>query len=235
MKKLITFSLWGDDPFYLDGAYKNVELAKEIYPDWICRFYIAGKNTPIEVVDRLMEYDNVEVIVKDEVGTSNSMMWRFTACDDEDVECFISRDTDSRLSVREKEAVDEWMESDKNFHVMRDHPYHTTAIMGGMWGMKRTARINMRLKIQQFVNGNYHADSKGSDQAFLWGLIWPLAIEDNVTHDPFHSENKPFPTVERDPDAMVYFVGEAVKADDTLWSQADRDVLDKWIVDRVAI
>lgn len=227
MKRLITFSLWGDNPFYLEGAFKNAELAKEIYPDWICRFYVAGKNTPSEVIERLEAYDNTEVVVMDEEGTPNSMMWRFTACDDEDVECFISRDTDSRLSVREKEAVDEWMESDKNFHVMRDHPYHTTAIMGGMWGMKRTARMNMGLKIQQFLNGNYHKDAKGADQAFLWGLVWPLAMTDNITHDPFYTENAPFPTPERDPNAMVYFVGEAVREDDTIWSQADRDVLDK--------
>jgi hypothetical protein len=58
-------------------------------------------------------YDNTEVVVMDEEGTPNSMMWRFTACDDDDVEMFISRDTDSRLSIREKEAVDEWIESGK--------------------------------------------------------------------------------------------------------------------------
>ena len=109
----------------------------------------------------------------DEEGTPNSMMWRFTACDDEDVECFISRDTDSRLSLREKEAVDEWLESDKNFHIMRDHPYHVTAIMGGMWGMKRTARINMKFKVEKFINGKFHEDKKGVDQAFLWGVMYP--------------------------------------------------------------
>ena len=37
--KLITFSLWGQDPKYLVGAIRNAELASEIYPDWICRFY----------------------------------------------------------------------------------------------------------------------------------------------------------------------------------------------------
>ena len=40
MKKIISFSLWGDIPTYTEGAIKNVQLAKEVFPDWICRFYI---------------------------------------------------------------------------------------------------------------------------------------------------------------------------------------------------
>ena len=227
MKRLITFSLWGDDPFYTTGAYRNAELAKEIYPDWICRFYVAGKNTPQEVIDKLESYDNTEVVVMDEEGTPNSTMWRFTACDDDDVELFISRDTDSRLSIREKEAVDEWIESGKNFHIMRDHPYHVAAIMGGMWGMRKGAMRGMKNQIENFIRGGYHVDKKGADQAFLWGIVWPIAISENLTHDPFFTENAPFPTPERDPEAMVYFVGESVREDDTLWSQADRDVLDR--------
>ena len=232
MKKVISFSLWGSDPFYIDGAYKNIELAKEIYPDWVCRFYVATKNTTEEVIQKIESDENAEVVRMDEEGTSNSMMWRFTPCDDDDVELFISRDTDSRLSMREKEAVDEWLESDKNFHIMRDHPYHVTAIMGGMWGMKRDAKINMKYKTEKFIAGGYHEDKKGSDQAFLWGVIWPLAMEDNVTHDPFFTENAPFPTVERNPNDVVYYVGECVRADDTLWSQSDRDAVDQGETER---
>ena len=36
MKKIISFSLWGDILTYTQGAIKNVELAKEVFPDWIC-------------------------------------------------------------------------------------------------------------------------------------------------------------------------------------------------------
>ena len=41
MKKLICFSLWGDDSTYTIGAIKNADLAKKHYPGWICRYYIA--------------------------------------------------------------------------------------------------------------------------------------------------------------------------------------------------
>jgi hypothetical protein len=32
--KVIAFSLWGNDAKYGIGAIKNVELARQIYPDW---------------------------------------------------------------------------------------------------------------------------------------------------------------------------------------------------------
>ncbi len=34
MNKVISFSLWGDNPKYTIGAIKNAELSKTIYPDW---------------------------------------------------------------------------------------------------------------------------------------------------------------------------------------------------------
>ena len=44
----------------------------------------------------------------------------------------LSRDSDSLLNIREKKAVDEWIKSDKSFHIMRDHKYHKTRILAGM-------------------------------------------------------------------------------------------------------
>ena len=38
MKKVISFSLWGDNPKYTIGAIKNAELIDTIYPGWIGRF-----------------------------------------------------------------------------------------------------------------------------------------------------------------------------------------------------
>jgi len=41
MKKVISYSIWGDNPKYATGAIK-------IYPDWICRFYV-GQSVPNEI------------------------------------------------------------------------------------------------------------------------------------------------------------------------------------------
>ena len=42
----------------------------------------------------------------------------------------------SRFSARESAAVSEWLSSDLPFHIMRDHNYHNSRILAGMWGAK---------------------------------------------------------------------------------------------------
>ena len=44
-KKVISFSLYGNDPKYCVGAIKNAKLAKYIYPDWVCRFKVKVSHT----------------------------------------------------------------------------------------------------------------------------------------------------------------------------------------------
>jgi len=135
MKKIITFSLWGDNPFYTVGAIRNAELAKEFYPDWICRFYI-GNSTPQDVIDKLDSFDNTEIVLMNTDEGWDGMFWRFYPVTDSDVDVMISRDVDSRITYREAAAVNEWLESGKTLHIMRDHPMHTEPIMGGMWGCR---------------------------------------------------------------------------------------------------
>ena len=132
MKKVISYSLWGDNPIYTHGALRNLEMAKEIYPEWTCRFYL-DKNVPEDIVTKLKE-GGAEVYKYMKDGDWYAMFWRFLPASDPKVDVMISRDCDSRLTVREKEAVEEWLKSDKLFHIMRDHPYHKTEILGGMQG-----------------------------------------------------------------------------------------------------
>ena len=55
---------------------------------------------------------------------------------DAQVSHMVSRDLDSLLNVREAAAVQEWLESDKAFHFMRDHPAHNIEILGSGWGIR---------------------------------------------------------------------------------------------------
>jgi hypothetical protein len=54
MKKVISFSLWGDNPKYCVGAVRNAEIAPVHYPDWVCRFHV-GKSVPTQYVEALAE------------------------------------------------------------------------------------------------------------------------------------------------------------------------------------
>ena len=61
------------------------------------------------------------------------MTWRFLPLMDPTVARMLPRDSDSLITVREVEAVREWLtESNATFHLMRDHWGHcSTDILGG--------------------------------------------------------------------------------------------------------
>jgi len=201
MSNYLSFSLWGDKPIYNIGAIKNAELWKEIYPEWKMVVY-HDNSTPIEVVNKLKELD---VTVIDMTGVNvYGPFWRFFAESIPDCEYSIFRDCDSRISVREKLAVDEWINSGKSLHVMRDHPYHRIpygnnglGILAGMWGIKSKI-IPIKEMIYDFVK-----DKKfeyGIDQTFL-KKIYLIFENDRCTHDEFF-EKKPFP-IKRTPGEFI--------------------------------
>lgn len=193
MKKVIAYSLWGDDPMYWVGALKNIELCKIYYPGWICRFYI-DKNSKTELIETI-KGDNVEVILVDSKDSFHGMFWRFWASEDTDVDIFLSRDCDSRISDREVNAVNEWLESDKDFHIMRDHPYHTVPILGGMWGSRNG--LMRKIGIIKLIESWNQFQRKGIDQDFLGKCVYPLIINTTMEHSEFNlrfdGEIRPFP------------------------------------------
>ena len=203
--KLITFSLWGQDPKYLVGALKNAELAAEIYPDWVCRFYV-GQSVPAPVIFQLESLDNVQVVRRPEFGDWRGMYWRFEAASESTVDVMISRDTDSRLNLREKAAVEAWLDSDKGFHIMRDHPQHKFPVLGGMWGIKGGVLPEMSALIESFAQ----QDAYGTDYKFFAEAVLPVLDASTIMiHDEFF-DGIPFPTKRNG----LEFVGEVFDASD---------------------
>lgn len=177
--KIIAFSLWGDDSKYCIGAAKNIELARQLFPDWVCRFYV-GQSVPSETLKYLLiPRDNVEVVRMNEPGDWRGMFWRFEAASDPDCEVMISRDCDSRLSMREKLAVDEWLASDKDWHIMRDHPWHGALMLGGMWGVKGCPAMT------DWIAAWDTEDRYQTDQDFLRTTVYPMARHNVMIHASF--------------------------------------------------
>lgn len=204
MNKVISFSLWGDNPKYTIGAIKNSELAKIIYPEWTVVMHIAN-DVPLEVVDTLL--NNSVHLIRYQEGSWNSMFWRFLNADSNDI--VISRDCDSRLNYRERAAVDEWLNSNKDFHIMRDHRCHAVPILGGMWGCRNGILKGISSMISNYNKGVY--DNKWQvDQNFLRDIVYPIVKDKSIVHDEFF-EKKPFPTIRMGSE----FVGAAFNYDDT--------------------
>ena len=197
MKKIIAFSLWGNNPKYTIGAIKNAELSKSIYPGWTSRFYVS-KDVNHDIKKQLIDSGS-EVLIMPTEGDWTGMFWRFDAASDLDVEVMISRDTDSRLTEREAAAVNEWLTSDKLFHIMRDHPWHGTPILGGMWGVKAPLLRNINVLIENYAKGNFWQ----VDQNFLRDIVYPIVKNTAMVHDEFF-ERKPWPK----PRAQLEFVGQ---------------------------
>lgn len=199
MTRVIAFSLWGTNPKYTIGAVRNAELAKEIYPGWTCRFY-TGDDVPEDIENQLL--DNGAEVCSMDGSDWNGMFWRFFAADGNDI--MISRDTDSRLGLREKAAVDEWLISDKDFHIMRDHPYHKTEILGGMWGVRNGLLKGIKDMIHNYDKGSF--DNKYQvDQNFLRDIVYPLVSDNAMVHDEYFldPDRRPFPIKRMNPQDFV--------------------------------
>jgi protein O-GlcNAc transferase len=211
MKKVISFSLWGDNPIYNIGAIRNADIAKEIYPDFECWFYVHKESVPKNIIKELSKRSNVNIIYKTG-DLDKPRTWRFEAIDNPDVEIMISRDTDTRIYLREKLAVEEWLHTNKLFHIMRDHPHHQFKILAGMFGTRKIPEFNWSNNLKNY----YIKDSHFYDQNFLEELIYPLIKDSLIVHASFHKFegnlciNFPIPY-----DNEYKFVGEYVYADES--------------------
>ena len=199
VKKVISFSLWGDNTHYTVGAVINADIAKEQWPDWVCRYYVAP-TVPSAIIEELESRENTELIYMDEDESWCGMFWRFFPASDDDVDVAIFRDADSRLHIRDKVAVDEWMESDKGVHIMRDNCQHGWVMCGGLWGIKKGVLSNLRHMIEDAdLLKKDEFNKHGVDQIFLQYNIYPLIKSNAFVHDDWFpdgfvgEEKHPFP------------------------------------------
>jgi hypothetical protein len=176
MKRIVSFSLYNDRRKDVVNAVINCVLAPSIYPGWTCRFYL-DDTVPEEIVAALESFDHVELRWMRRYTSAAAMLWRFLAAGDEDVEAVIFRDADSWLSSREAVCVQAWLASGRDFHLIRDHCYHSQPMMGGMWGVRGGVLPSIGDWIAEYegMGGTY-------DQGFLADWVYPLTVGRAVVH-----------------------------------------------------
>jgi len=199
--KYISYSLWGDNKVYTYGIVENVLDANKFYNGWIVRVHY-NDTVPQNIVDWLRVQDNVELVHHPgtKAKASNSL-WRFEDLFIEDATVIV-RDTDSRFTQRELECVREWLHSNKDFHIIRDHPDHTVTILAGTLGcrnncMKYIGIPNGNRNVNQpplsFVPGLKYMhdfisnlpqerDNYMIDQAFLFMYVYPYIASNTMIH-----------------------------------------------------
>jgi len=173
---VVSYSLWGDSELYYDGAFKNIDLVKEHYPEFVTRFY-CSPSIPDKYHNKYTDNGAEVVVVEDGKDDWTGLFWRFYALEESGI--VLIRDTDSRIIQREVNAVRSWIQTKFDFHCMRDHMEHTTTpILGGMFGARNGKVANIRGLIDAWVPKN----KKGDDQEFLASQIWRQVQKDAVVH-----------------------------------------------------
>ncbi len=217
-KKVISFCLYGSNKWYSLGALKNIEEAKLIYPDFICRIYCPTHVLHLNELKKLAEAGECELIIPK--FSSPPIFWRILAAADPNIDVAIFRDCDSVVNSREKAAVDEWLNSNKTLHLMHDSKgNHGHKVMAGMWGIKKNNKINVIQELNNFfshrkykkidINDNSTGWGSGvanyfDDQDFLSAILYKKFEDDYIEH----GEELEFP--KHEPMKYGGFVGDRI-------------------------
>ena len=207
-KKIISFSLWGNIPFYDKGALANIDEANEVYPGWICRFYVHDQSS---IINQLRA-KTCEVVLMPTGSNWTPLFWRFNAANDPNVDFVIFRDCDSRVNTREAAAVAEWIKSDKLLHLMKDWPapHATETILAGMWGMRGNVIQNMSQLIVDWIKNN-NTHNKYVDQDFLRFVIWPKLKHSVMNHGVTSPAGPALPFPPHKPMKFGEYVGQPIQ------------------------
>ena len=144
---------------------------------------------PIDVIRRLKD-TNAEVIVKPKPEDIKQILfWRFQVMSDQTIDRYIVRDCDSVINEKEALAVQEWIKSEKSFHIMRDFYTHTDLILAGMFGGTVEIFEDINESISSFQK-QAHSLRTHLDQLFLRLKVWPRIKNDVLGQDSFFHDKK---------------------------------------------
>jgi hypothetical protein len=199
-RNIIAYSLWGSDTRYLDTLTSNVDVARDLFPAWQCRIY-CDRTVPSGAMTQMRSLGAQIILMPTPPVRHASLLWRFLAADDPEVDRVLFRDADAPLTVRERVAVDDWLASDKAFHVMRDWWSHTDLMLAGMWGAAG-GRLKGIKRIMEAHVARVSVPNRQIDQQFLASLVWPSIRNHTLIHDDLFGVlgARPFPPFGRLPD-----------------------------------
>ena len=214
LRTVISFSLYGNVSKYIGGLIENCKNINKIYPNFWIYVYL-GNDFDRSIMDnKFLDIKNLEFI---ETGKSGHevMSYRFFTIDRPEVGIAFSRDADSEINERDQYCINRFIESSYMFQIIRDHPMHGLAILGGTWGIKK-GLLNFHIesifneyKLKNSIN------KFGNDQDFLCDIIYPLVRNRAVVFDGYFNypnedrEQIPLP-IRIDADGTHHFVGSPV-------------------------
>lgn len=198
---VIAFSLWGKNKRYLYGALRNILLSHDLYPNWKFRYYV-DKTIPLSFRELLQELGAEVYLQTNNQSIKEKLSWRFKVANDTSVGYFLVRDVDSVINLREVNAVNEWLASEKTFHIMRDWWTHTDLILAGMWGGIAGVLPNINELLKSYTPNSM--ETPNIDQWFLRDIIWPLIKDDVLIHDRCYEFQNSLPIPGKNPKGNIH-------------------------------
>jgi tetratricopeptide (TPR) repeat protein len=182
-ENVISFSLWGNAPFYSYGAMINLVLSRTVYPGWTCRFYVDAA-VPRPCVAYLRDNGADVRNIEDEYP-GVGLFQRFLVMNDSKVGRFLVRDCDARISAAEADLVRQWIDSDLPFHAVRDHVMHNELMIGCLWAGRTDCGIDIVELMRRYFTAGPTA-KYGHDQRMLGVMLWPLIRDHCLVHDKYY-------------------------------------------------
>lgn len=134
--KVFSFCIYGTERNYYDGLLENIKIIREYYPDFEIYIYKG-------ICDPEWKFDETIKVI--ETGRSGAINMLFRYLPVNFANTGFIRDADSRMTERDIWCIQEFLKSSKEYHIIRDHFYHKSPIMGGIFGWKTPVKFEIDL------------------------------------------------------------------------------------------
>jgi hypothetical protein len=204
--KVISFCVFGSNPeIYVHGLEENLKRRDRFFPEW--QVWIYHDKSCEGLKEKYKEEDWIRWISMNEYPSNiNATMWRLLALLDEQVEYCIIRDADSRLCYVDSLLVREFIESNRELHVIHEKG-QASKVDCGMFGIWATKVAN-KDKLKYDLESQFRKDvRRGCDRDWIDRFLLPRRYKSILIHDN-NSDNRhlgigqvrPFP--EQDPEGL---------------------------------
>ena len=194
-ENIISYCLWGNEPRYQVPLLENVRILPHLFPGWTIRLYHDFTVDPAYLADLGARGVQMRpMALPPGVPIHRKLLWRFDVIADPSVKRFLIRDADSLLTVKERVAVDAWMQSRYHFHAMRDWFTHTDLLLAGMWGGVGNILPGPVELMRHYTA--WRVENDHVDQDMLAETVWPTIRNDVLIHDSIYTGalgSVPFP------------------------------------------
>jgi hypothetical protein len=170
--KIFSFCIYGSERNYYEGLLENIQIINEYFPEFEIYIYKGICDS-----SWIFEGKNIKIIETNRPGLVNTL-YRFLPLGE--IDLGFVRDADSRITERDKWCIQQFLNSSYNYHIIRDHFWHKSLIMGGMFGWKKIC--SEKIEIPESDSLAY-----GFEELYLSKTIYPLIKSYALIHTNNHA------------------------------------------------